>query len=55
MGSDINSDKPWSARDDADLMQGLRARLSLAELARFLCRDIDEVRARAAMLDRRRP
>jgi hypothetical protein len=45
---DINSDKPWSEMDLRDLELELKAHRPVAEIAEFLCRDIDEVEAKIA-------
>jgi hypothetical protein len=39
----INSGTPWSNMDMADLQELLRDRRSVAEIADFLCREVDEV------------
>lgn len=48
--TNLNSGKPWSAMDLVDLQDGLRLGTPIAELADFLCRDLDEVRTKAAEL-----
>ena len=46
----LNSGKNWSEMDLQDLRDGLRLRSPMQELAEFLMRDIEEVRAKAAEL-----
>jgi hypothetical protein len=52
----INTGKPWSDVDLADLANCLSFGTLIEEIANFLCRDVDEVRekitALAARLDR---
>jgi hypothetical protein len=48
----INSGQPWSDLDLADLREELHRRRSITEIAEFLCRDVDEVAAKAAELSR---
>ena len=42
----INADKEWTEMDLADLANGLANGDSVEEIAEFLCRDADEVRAK---------
>jgi hypothetical protein len=44
----INSGTPWTAMDVADLEDLLRDRTPVAEIAEFLCRDVEEVEAKIA-------
>lgn len=46
----INSGKLWSVMDLTDLHNGLHIGAPIEELADFLCRDVEEVRAKAAEL-----
>jgi hypothetical protein len=46
----INSGKPWSALDLEDLRYCLAAGESAEDIADFLCRNVDEVRAKTAEL-----
>jgi hypothetical protein len=46
----INSGKPWSELDLADLRQCLILGASAELIADFLCRDVHEVRAKSAEL-----
>jgi hypothetical protein len=46
----INAGKPWSAMDLADLEEFLTYGRSAAEIASYLCRDVDEVEAKIASL-----
>jgi hypothetical protein len=39
----INSGTPWSEMDIADLQELLQDGRSVAEIADFLCREVDEV------------
>jgi hypothetical protein len=45
-----NSGKPWSAGDLEDLRYCLAAGEPAEQIADFLCRDVDEVRAKTAEL-----
>jgi hypothetical protein len=49
---DINSGKPWSEMDLADLDEFLADGKSAAFIADYLCRDVDEVEAKIAELRR---
>jgi hypothetical protein len=44
----VNSRTPWSEMDLADLQELLRDRRSVAEIADFLCREVDEVEDKIA-------
>jgi hypothetical protein len=46
----INAGEPWSEMDLSDLKDLIRDRRSIAEIAEFLCREVDEVEAKAAEL-----
>ncbi len=46
----ISSGKPWSKLDLQDLRYCLAAGEPLEAIADFLCRDVDEVRAKVAEL-----
>ena len=48
--TDLNSGKPWSTMDLADLRRSLADGDSIGETARFLCRDVEEIRAKAIEL-----
>jgi hypothetical protein len=50
----VNSGKPWSQVDLADLAYCLDADWSIADIANFLCRDRDEVQAKIAAFRRPR-
>jgi hypothetical protein len=52
--SNLNSGKPWSAMDVADLKQCLKLGDSTKAIAEFLCREPGEVRAKIAELARKR-
>ena len=43
---DANSGEPWSEADISDLKNELDHGRTIAETASFLCRDVDEVRAK---------
>ena len=47
---DINSGKPWSEADDADLHAAYRSDADLAEISEHLRRDWEEVAAKCAEL-----
>jgi hypothetical protein len=51
--SDINSGKPWSEMAIRDLQDALRRGYEIEDIATFLCRDADEVRAKVAELEPR--
>jgi hypothetical protein len=44
----VNAGKPWSAIDLADLDELLTNGTPAAEIASYLCRDVDEVEAKIA-------
>ena len=44
--SDANSGEPWSEADISDLKNKIDRGRTIAETASFLCRDVDEVRAK---------
>ena len=46
----LNSGKPWSELDLADLEYGLKRRHSIRTIADFICRTESEVRAKATEL-----
>lgn len=46
--ANLNSGKPWSALDLADLRNGIDLGVPLVKIADFLCRDVDEVRTKVA-------
>jgi hypothetical protein len=48
----INSGKPWSAMDLEDLQDLLGQDEPIAEIADYLCREVDEVAAKVAALRR---
>ena len=41
---DANSGEPWSEADISDLTNEIAHGRTVAEIASFLCRDVDEVR-----------
>ena len=47
---DANSGEPWSGADISDLKNELDHGRTIAETASFLCRDVDEVRAKVKEL-----
>jgi len=47
---DINNGQPWSEMDLVDLNDGLWRGDWVAEIARFLCREEEEVRAKISRL-----
>jgi hypothetical protein len=49
--TDRNTGKPWSEMDLQDL-KDFRGTMTLEQLAEYLMRDIDEVKAKIAELDR---
>jgi hypothetical protein len=49
---DINSGKPWSEMDLRDLKLELQQNRTIAEIAEFLCRDVEEIEAKIAELRR---
>ena len=51
MMTDINNGKPWSEQDLRDLRDGLQLGTPIDELTTFLCRDVEEVRAKIAELE----
>jgi hypothetical protein len=51
----LNSDEPWSEMADRDLRQAITFGKDAAEIADFLCRDVEEVRERAQRLGLRLP
>ena len=46
----INAGEPWTEMDMSDLRELIRQRRSIAEIAEFLCREVEEVEAKAAEL-----
>jgi hypothetical protein len=48
--ADVNSGKEWSAMDVSGLRHGIERGYTAQQLAEFLCRDVDEVRAQARAL-----
>lgn len=48
----VNSGKPWSEMDIRDLKVALQYNRTVAEIAHFLCRDMEEVEAKIAELRR---
>ena len=50
MEMNVNANKEWSEMDLADLANGLANGNAIEDIAKFLCRDLDEVRAKAAEL-----
>jgi hypothetical protein len=44
----VNAGEPWSAMDLADLEEFLTDGRSAAEIAEYLCREVDEVEAKIA-------
>jgi hypothetical protein len=44
--------KPWSTQDDYDLQWAQKREMAIGEIATFLERNADEVRARIAELNR---
>ena len=50
-----NSGKRWLAKDIEELRNGMRLGVPIEELAEFLLRDADEIRAKAAELTSRLP
>jgi hypothetical protein len=44
----INAGKPWSDLDSTDLAECLATNMPVDQIADFLCRDPDEVRAQIA-------
>jgi hypothetical protein len=55
MMTDVNSGEPWSEQSIFDLQECLRLGTPIGEIATFLCRDQDEVRAKIAELEGDRP
>jgi hypothetical protein len=51
----LNTGKEWSEMDDRDLRQATTFANDTAEIADFLCRDVEEVRERARQLGPRLP
>jgi hypothetical protein len=51
----LNTGKEWSEMDDRDLRQATTFANDTAEIADFLCRDVEEVRERARQLGLRLP
>jgi hypothetical protein len=51
MGGNLNSGKPWSEMDLADLWNCMRLGDPIWKIADFLCRDADEVREKVAEID----
>jgi hypothetical protein len=51
--TDIKSGKAWSELDIRDLQDALRRGYAIEDIATFLCRDADEVRATVAELEPR--
>ena len=51
--TNINSGKAWSELDIRDLQDALRRGYAIEDIATFLCRDADEVRAKVAELEPR--
>jgi hypothetical protein len=47
---DANSGKPWPETDISELPYEIARGRTMSETARFLCRDEDEVRQKAAQL-----
>ena len=50
MKMNVNANKEWSEMDLADLVNGLANGNAVEDIAEFLCRDVDEVRAKAEEL-----
>ena len=50
MGDDLNTGNEWSELDIADLRASRDQGDSIEQTARFLCRSVDEIRAKAAEL-----
>jgi hypothetical protein len=50
MEVNVNADKEWSEMDLADLVNGLANGNAVEDIAEFLCRDVNEVRAKAEEL-----
>jgi hypothetical protein len=48
----INAGKPWSAMDMADLFDMHESGMPVAELAEYLCREVDEVQAKIDEVER---
>ena len=46
----LNSGDEWSEMDDRDLAQAITFAENVAEIADFLCREVNEVRERAVEL-----
>jgi len=51
----LNTGKEWSEIDDRDLRQATTFANDAAEVADFLCRDVEEVHERARQLGLRLP
>jgi hypothetical protein len=49
----INSGKPWSAMDMADLFDFHETGSSAADIADYLCRTVEEVQAKIDEVERR--
>ena len=49
---DINSGKPWSAMDMADLFDFHETGSSAADIADYLCRTVEEVQAKIDEIER---
>ena len=52
---DANSGEPWSEADISDLKNELDHGRTIAQTASFLCRDVDEVRAKMKELGLSQP
>jgi hypothetical protein len=48
----INSGQPWSRMDMADLFDMNESGMPVAELAEYLCREVDEVQAKIDEVER---
>jgi hypothetical protein len=50
MEVNVNANQEWSEMDLADLVNGLANGNAVEDIAEFLCRDVNEVRAKAEEL-----
>ena len=50
MEMNVNANKDWSEMDLADLVNCVTNGNTVEDIAEFLCRDVDEVRAKAEEL-----
>jgi hypothetical protein len=55
LAMNLNSGTPWSELALADLRNSMQLGKSVEEIADFLCRDVDQVRAKIATIDPQYP